>query len=86
MVGSMAIQTPTPAAVSLAPEERDLVVEVVDALQPRLQEVAPDSLRGMVASALDELGEVRVTTYLPIIVERRVRQQLRLEQAGRIPA
>jgi hypothetical protein len=80
----MAIQTP-PAA-SLAPEERDLVVEVVDALQPRLQEVAPDSLRGMVASALDELGEVRVTTYLPIIVERRVRQQMRLEQAGRIPA
>jgi hypothetical protein len=80
----MAIQTPP--AVSLAPEERDLVVEVVDALQPRLQEVAPDSLRGMVASAISELGEVRVTTYLPILVERRVREQIRLQQAGRIPA
>ena len=81
----MAIQTPP--AMTLATEERDLVVEVVDALQPRLQEVAPDSLRDMVASALGELGEVRVTTYLPIIVERRVREQIKLDNAtGRIPA
>jgi hypothetical protein len=70
-----------------ATEEHDLVVEVADALQPRLQEVAPESLRGMVASALGELGEVRVTTYLPIIVERRVREQIRVEgTVGRIPA
>jgi hypothetical protein len=80
----MAIQTPVAAA--LATEDRDLVVEVVDALQPRLQEVAPESLRGMVATALGELGEVRVTTYLPIIVERRVREQIRVQHAGRIPA
>ena len=80
----MAIQTPPP--VGLATEERDLVVEVVDALQPRLQEVAPDSLRGMVATALGELGEVRVTTYLPIIVERRVRERMRVEQGGQVPA
>jgi hypothetical protein len=77
----------TPPAMTPAPQERDLVVEVVDALQPRLQEVAPDSLRGMVASALGELGEVRVTTYLPIIVERRVREQIRVDRAaGQIPA
>ena len=80
----MAIQTPPP--VGLVTEERDLVVEVVDALQPRLQEVAPDSLRGMVATALGELGEVRVTTYLPIIVERRVRERMRVEQGGQVPA
>ena len=71
----MAIQTPP--AVTLATEERDLVVEVTDALQPRLQDVAPDALRGLVATALGELGEVRVTTYLPILVERDVREQLR---------
>ena len=77
----------TPPSVSVATEERDLVVEVVDALQPRLQDVAPESLRGLVASALGELGEVRVTTYLPIIVERRVREQLRVQSAtSRIPA
>ena len=77
----------TPPSVTVANEDRDLVVEVVDALQPRLQEVAPESLRGMVASALGELGEVRVTTYLPIIVERRVREQIRAQSAtSRIPA
>jgi hypothetical protein len=80
----MAIQT-TPA-MTIETEERDLVVEVVDALQPRLQEVSPDSLKGMVASVLGELGEVRVTTYLPIIVERRVREQIRGSRAHGIPA
>ena len=82
----MAIQTSP--AITLATEERDLVVEVVDALQPRLPEVAPDALRAMVATVLGELGEVRVTTYLPIIVERRVREQLRVQSANRrsIPA
>jgi len=82
----MAIQTSP--AITLATEERDLVVEVVDALQPRLPEVAPDALRAMVATVLGELGEVRVTTYLPIIVERRVREQLRVQSATRrsIPA
>ena len=72
--------------MSLGNEERDLVVEVSDALQPRLQDVAPESLRGMVASALRELGEVRVTTYLPIIVERLVREQIRGERASQISA
>ena len=76
----------TPPAVMVT-EERDLVVEVVDALQPRLPEVAPESLRGMVADALGELGEVRVTTYLPIIVERRVRELIRDGSATtRVPA
>ena len=32
----------------------------------------------MVRTALDDLGEVRVTTFLPILVERRVREELRL--------
>lgn len=63
--------------LQVVPGERDLVVEVVDALQPRLTEVAPGDLRGMVESALGELGEVRVTTYLPILVERRVRELIR---------
>lgn len=63
--------------LQVVPDERDLVVEVVDALQPRLTEVAPADLRGLVESALGELGEVRVTTYLPILVERRVRELIR---------
>ena len=77
----------TSPAVTVATEERDLVAEVVEALQPRLPEVDPEALRSMVAAALGELGEVRVTTYLPIIVERRVREQLRVGSAtSRIPA
>jgi hypothetical protein len=56
----------------------DLVVELVAALQPRLRDLPEESLRRQVTAALDELGEVRVRTYLPIIVERMVRRRLAL--------
>ena len=70
-------------------EPRDLVVDVVQALQPRLADLSEDSLRRMVETAIQELGEVRVTTYLPILVERRVREDLRSAQPDdevRLPA
>jgi hypothetical protein len=60
------------------PQDRsELVVDVVQALQPRLKDLPEASLRRLVQSALDEMGDVRVTTYLSILVERKVRDELR---------
>jgi len=59
-------------------EPRDLVVDLVATLQPRLRDLPEESLRRQVTAALDELGEVRVRTYLPILVERMVRTRLSL--------
>lgn len=63
--------------------------DVVETLRARLGDLPEESLRRLVAAALDELGEVRVTTYLPILVERKVRAGLAREQQGtplRLPA
>ena len=74
--------------VVLDEEPRDLVVDLVATLQPRLRDLPEDSLRRQVTAALDELGEVRVRTYLPIIVERMVRTRLALptHDEMRVPA
>ena len=69
--------TDTRQASPVADDSRDLVVDVVQALQPRLKDLPEESLRRMVQSALDAMGDVRVTTYLPILIERKVRDDLR---------
>jgi hypothetical protein len=38
-----------------------------------------------VREARADLGEVRVTTYLPILVERRVRARVRMGQTIELP-
>lgn len=54
------------------------VDDLVAALLPRLDGVgSPDDIERLVREAYAELGQVRVTTYVPILVERRIRQQLR---------
>jgi hypothetical protein len=67
-----------------APASADLPVVVPDeagvvaSLRPRLADVVPEQdVERVVHDALVALGPVRVTTYLPILVERRVRQALR---------
>jgi len=61
--------TPTPEVI-----EADLLA----ALRPRLVDVLPErEVDRRVHDALVALGPVRVTTYLPILVERQVRAQLR---------
>ena len=75
--------------VQVSGEEGDLVVDLVTALQPRLPDLPEDVLRRKVETAMQELGEVRVTTYLPILVERKVREELRNPQSHegvRLPA
>lgn len=52
-------------------------LEVVDSVRTRLADVAAGrDLDTLIGSALDELTPATVTTYLPILVERRVRDQL----------
>ncbi len=63
--------------VQLTEADTDPVTDLVNVLRPRLEDLPEASLRDMVTSVLDEFGEVRVTTYLPILVERRVRDELR---------
>jgi hypothetical protein len=55
------------------------VDELVVALRPRLADaVGHGEVDRLVREARADLGPVRVTTYLPILVERRVRQRVRL--------
>lgn len=71
------------SAMSLHPGVEVVVerLEIVESVRPRLADVVDDAagadLDLMIGEALDELSPVRVTTYLPILVERRVRDRLR---------
>ncbi len=59
-------------------------LEVVESVRPRLADVAASrDVDRLIDEALEGLLPARVTTYLPILVERRVRDQLRhLPDAG----
>ena len=79
----------TRSQVRGAEPEGDLTVDLVEALRPRLADLPADTLRHMVEAAVHDLGEVRVTTYLPILVERTVRERLRdqtRDDVVRLPA
>jgi hypothetical protein len=53
--------------------------DVLASLRPRLKDVvAEPDVERLVHEVLVSLGPVRVTTYLPILVERRVRQLARV--------
>ena len=53
-------------------------LEVVETVRPRLADLAePQQVDRLIVEALDRLLPANVTTYLPILVERRVREQLR---------
>lgn len=48
-------------------------LEVVESVRPRLVDIAGADVDRFIETALDELTPASVTTYLPILVERRVR-------------
>lgn len=53
-------------------------LEVVESVRPRLADLAaPQDVDRLIDEALDRLLPVNVTTYLPILVERQVRDSLR---------
>lgn len=65
-----------PRSVVVSPDD-ETVRELVESLRPRLAPaVAEEDIPEAVRTALDELGPVRVTNYLGILVERRVRERL----------
>jgi hypothetical protein len=69
----------TSAAESAEAEVDDLVA----ALRPRLVDaVGLADVDRLVREARASLGPVRVTTYLPILIERQVRQRVRTAQAA----
>jgi hypothetical protein len=54
------------------------VDELVASLRPRLDGVAPaDDIERLVRETYAAMSPVRVTTYMPILVERRIKDQLR---------
>jgi hypothetical protein len=54
------------------------VDELIASLRPRLAGTVGDAeVDRLIREALADLGAVRVTTYLPILIERRVRQRVR---------
>jgi hypothetical protein len=57
-------------------------LEVVESVRPRLSELGdPAAVDRAIDEALDELFPANVTTYLPILVERKVRERLRPRSA-----
>lgn len=70
---SVSLTEPAPV---LSLVESDPVPDLVDSLRARIEGVSEARLAELVRAAVDGLGEVRVTTYLPVLVERRVRELL----------
>lgn len=52
-------------------------LEVVESVRPRLADLQGEDVDRLIDEALDRLLPASVTTYLPILVERQVRDQLR---------
>jgi hypothetical protein len=60
------------------------VIDLTRSLTPRLPQLADADLEPLVRSALEELAPVRVTAYLGVLVERRLRGQFpRLSASSR---
>jgi len=58
-------------------ETSDERLEVTASVRPRLTDAADDAvIDRLIAEALDELTPATVSTFLPILVERRVRDRL----------
>ncbi len=57
-------------------ETADARLEVTESVRPRLADLAADDVERLIDEALDELTPANVTTYLPILVERRVRDRV----------
>jgi hypothetical protein len=71
------------AATDLSPEAE--LDQLVAALRPRLVDaVGPAEVDRLVREARAEFGQVRVTTYLPILVERRVLARMRSAATGAV--
>lgn len=52
-------------------------LELTESVRPRLADVSNGrDVDALISAALDQLTPATVTTYLPILVERRVRAQL----------
>ena len=59
----------------------------MESLRPRLSDVAADAdVERLIGEAFDELTPANVTTFLPILVERKVRDRLRHRDADLPPA
>jgi hypothetical protein len=57
-------------------EQADARLEIVESVRPRLSDLSADDVERLIEEALDELTPASVTTFLPILVERRVRDRV----------
>lgn len=63
-------------AISPGIEQADTRLEIVESVRPRLSDLSADDVERLIEEALDELTPASVTTFLPILVERRVRDRV----------
>ena len=57
-------------------EQADARLEIVESVRPRLSDLSADDVERLIEEAVDELTPANVLTYLPILVERRVRDRV----------
>ena len=57
-------------------ELADARLEIVESVRPRLSDLSADDVERLIEEAVDELTPANVLTYLPILVERRVRDRV----------
>ncbi len=69
---------PTPITIQRDDEAFD---DLVASVRPRLEKIDEREVSELVQLALTELGPVRVTAFLPVLVERSILE--RVEHSGR---
>ncbi len=57
-------------------EQADARLEIVESVRPRLSDLSAHDVDRLIEEAVDELTPANVLTYLPILVERRVRDRV----------
>jgi hypothetical protein len=70
----------------LSPTADAAVVEELIRRMSALYHVEPDDLRRRAVQILGEFREIRIRAFLPVLVEKRLREQLRLWQRNAGPA
>ncbi len=68
----------------MSPDDTKAAVQVVDRLQRREPAATRDEIAALVQTRFDQYAESRIRDFVPILVEREVRRELRSRHYGQV--